>query len=171
MAVNAVSVGDRVWEEWRPGVKSRSWSGQIDGARAIRVGEQIFQPGSIGVPAHWHTYEEQILVLDGTIRIEVDGEERLLPAPACVIIPAKAVHSFSCAGDEPLHILGALGSPIHESFFVSFPQDEAIREYEANYPGGARRRVRVDPATQIVQHISEVRADDRAPFETHRSTT
>ena len=82
MSVVAVSVGERKWEEWRPGVKSRSWSGQIDGAQQIRVGEQIFEPGSIGVPAHWHTYEEQILVLDGMITIEVSGETQVLHAPA-----------------------------------------------------------------------------------------
>jgi quercetin dioxygenase-like cupin family protein len=171
MAMVAVSVGERRWEEWRPGVKSRSWSGQVDGAREIRVGEQIFQPGSIGVPAHWHTYEEQILVLEGTIRIEVSGEERILQAPACVIIPPGAVHSFACAGDEPLHILGALGSPIHESFFTSFPEGEAIREYEADYPGGARRRVRVDPATKTVQHIAEIRDPARAQPEKRQSTS
>jgi quercetin dioxygenase-like cupin family protein len=164
-----VLVGERRWEEWRPGVKSRSWSGQIDGAREIRVGEQIFQPGSIGVPSHWHTYEEQILVLEGTIGIEVDGEAQILQAPACVIIPPKAVHSFACVGDQPLHILGALGSPIHESFFTSFPEGEAIREYEADYPGGARRRVRVDPATKSVLHIAEVQDPDRARRETRQS--
>ena len=169
MAGISVLVGERPWEEWRPGVKSRSWSGQIDGAQEIRVGEQIFQPGSIGVPAHWHTYEEQILVLEGSIRIEVGGEERILHAPACVIIPPKAVHSFGCVGERPLHILGALGSPIHESFFTDFPEGEAIREYEAGYPGGARRRVRVDPTTKAVQHIAEVRDAGRVQPETRQS--
>ncbi|VIO72940.1 hypothetical protein CI1B_45890 [Bradyrhizobium ivorense] len=168
MSVVAVSVGDRKWEEWRPGVKSRSWSGQIDGAQQIRVGEQIFEPGSIGVPAHWHTYEEQILVLAGTITIEVSEETRVLQAPACVIIPPRAVHSFACHGDKPLHILGALDSPIHESFFTSFPEGEAIREYEADYPGGVRRRVRVDPVTKAVQHIAEVRNAAREQPETRR---
>lgn len=170
MTVIAVDVGARHWEEWRPGVQSRSWSGQIDGAQEIRIGEQIFQPGSIGVPAHWHTYEEHLLVLDGTMRVEVDGEVRMLQAPACVIIPAKAIHSFACAGDKPLRILGALGSPIHESFFVSFPEGEAIREYESDYPGGVRRRVKVDPVTQDVQHISEVRNPSRPQLETRRSS-
>lgn len=171
MTIIAVPVGARRWEEWRPGVKSRSWSGQIDGAQEIRVGEQIFEPGSIGVPAHWHTYEEHILVLEGTIRIEVDGDARIIEAPACVIIPPKAVHSFTCVGQKPLHILGALGSPIHESFFISFPEGEAIREYESDYPGGARRRVRVDPSTKTVQHVSEVPLDGRAQRETHQSTS
>jgi mannose-6-phosphate isomerase-like protein (cupin superfamily) len=153
MTFVVVPVRERKWEEWRPGVKSRSWSGEIDGAREIRVGEQIFEPGSVGVPAHWHTYEEHLLVLHGTMKVEVDNEVRILEAPSCVIVPARAVHSFSCVGDKPLHIMAALGAPIHESFFVSFPEGEAIREYEANYPKGARRRVKIDPVTKTVQNV------------------
>src|SRR4051812_44958125 len=98
MSVVAVSVGERKWEEWRPGVKSRSWSGQIDGAQQIRVGEEIFELGSIEVPAHWHPYEEQVLVLAGMIAIEVSGETRNLQEPACVIMPPRAVPSFGCHG-------------------------------------------------------------------------
>jgi mannose-6-phosphate isomerase-like protein (cupin superfamily) len=170
MSAVVISVGDRPWEEWRPGVKSRSWSGEIDGAREIRVGEQIFQPGSIGVPPHWHVYEEQILVLEGTIRIEVDGNIRVLQAPACVVIPPRAIHSFGCEGGQPLHILGALGSPIHESFFTSFPEGEAIREYEADYPGGRRRRVKVDAVSHQVQHIADLSGVSRAQPNRHQST-
>lgn len=153
MTFITVAVGDRPWEEWRPGVKSRSWSGEIDGATEIRVGEQIFESGK-GVPAHWHTYEEHLLILSGTMKVEVDGETRLVQGPACVIVPPRAVHAFSCHGEKPLHIMGALGAPIHESFFVSFPEGEAIREYEASYPNGARRRVRVDPVTKAVEQVS-----------------
>lgn len=157
MSFKAVEVGQRPWETWRPGVRSRSWSGEIDGAQRIRVGEQIFEPGSIGVPAHWHYYEEHILLLSGKMRIVVDGTTRELTAPACVIIPERAIHSFACIGDEPMHILGALGAPIHESFFVDMPENEAIREYEAGYPGGARRRVHVDPVTRNVEHRGEIK--------------
>ncbi|MCC6006915.1 MAG: cupin domain-containing protein [Rhodobacteraceae bacterium] len=163
MSVNAVEVGQRAWETWRPGVRSRSWSGEIDGARQIRVGEQIFEPGSIGVPPHWHYYEEHILLLSGKMRIDVAGTTRELEAPACVIIPAGAVHSFSCIGNTPMHILGALGAPIHESFFVDMDENEAVREYEADYPGGARRRVRVDPVTRQVEHLGEIQAPASSP--------
>ena len=163
MSVIAVELGERDWEAWRPGVMSRSWSGEVDGARRIRVGEQVFEPGSVGVPAHWHTYEEHILLLSGRMRIEVDGVTRELAAPACVIIPERAVHSFACAGGEPMHIFGALGAPIHESFFLDMGENEAIREYEANYPGGGRRRVRVDPITNEVEHLAEIRAPASVP--------
>ncbi len=163
MSFIAVEVGRRAWETWRPGVKSRSWSGEIDGARQIRVGEQMFEPGSIGVPSHWHDYEEHILLLSGKMRIEIDGTSRDLEAPACVIIPQRAVHSFACIGDTPMHIFGALGAPIHESFFVDMSENEAIREYEADYPGGARRRVRVDPVTGKVEHLGEIQAPAAVP--------
>lgn len=147
-----VDVGSRSWEEWRPGVRSRSWSGEIDGAREVRVGEQCFEPGR-GVPAHWHTYEEHLLVLEGTMRAEVGDDVLVLVAPACLIIPARVIHAFSNGGEGRLHIFGALSAPIHESFFTSFPEGEAIREYEASQPKGARRRVRVDHLAKTVEEV------------------
>lgn len=153
MTSYVVSVGERHWEEWRPGVRTRSWSGEIDGAREIRVGEQCFEPGR-GVPAHWHTYEEHLLVIDGTMQAEVDGKAITVQAPSCLIIPARVVHAFTNPGPGRLHIMAALGAPIHESFFLSFPEGEAIREYEARQPGGARRRVRVDHARRTVEDVS-----------------
>jgi len=154
MTFFVVSMEDRPWEEWRPGVMTRSWSGEVDGASQVRVGEQIFQPGS-GVPEHFHTYEEHLLVLEGALKVEVDGKTHVVQAPACVIFPPQTAHSFGCSGDKPVHLYGALGAPIHESFFTSFPEGEAIREYEANSSAGARRRVRVDPITKTVEDVAE----------------
>jgi quercetin dioxygenase-like cupin family protein len=147
-----ISMNERPWEEWRPGVMTRSWSGEVDGAKQIRVGEQIFKPGS-GVPEHFHVYEEHLLVLEGTLKVEVAGETHVVRAPSCVIFPSRIPHSFGCYGDEPVRLYGALGAPIHESFFTSFPENEAIREYEANDSAGARRRVRVDPLTRKAQDV------------------
>ena len=85
----------------------------------------------------------------------VNGEKKVVEAPACVIIPPHTNHSFGCAGETPVHLYGALGAPIHETFFTAFPEGEAIREYEAGHTGGARRRVKVDPATRTATDVSE----------------
>lgn len=154
MAHFIIRLDERPWEEWRPGVMTRSWSGEVDGASQVRVGEQIFKPGA-GVPEHFHTYEEHLLVLEGALKLEVDGQSKVVEAPACVILPPHTLHSFGCAGDRPVHIYGALGAPIHESFFSAFPEGQAIREYEANESAGARRRVHVDPVTGKVEEVVE----------------
>jgi quercetin dioxygenase-like cupin family protein len=154
MAHYIISLKDRPWEEWRPGVLSRSWSGEVDGASQVRVGEQIFKPGS-GVSEHFHTYEEHLVIVEGALQLEVDGEKKVVEAPACVIIPPHTNHSFGCAGETPVHLYGALGAPIHETFFTAFPEGEAIREYEAGHTGGARRRVKVDPATRTATDVNE----------------
>lgn len=38
------------WDEWRPGVRSRAWATATNGARQIRIAEQILEPA----PMHWH---------------------------------------------------------------------------------------------------------------------
>lgn len=154
MTFFVVPMKDRTWEEWRPGVLTRSWSGEIDGASQVRVGEQIFQPGS-GVSEHYHTYEEHLVVVEGALHLVVDGQTHVIESPACVIFPPQTRHSFGCAGDKPVRLFGALSAPIHETFFTSFPEGEAIREYEANDSAGARRRVRVDPITKAVEEVPE----------------
>ena len=145
MSFVCVPVNEHPWEEWRPGVKTRNWSAEIDGAQEVHVGEQIFEVGC-GVPSHWHTYEEHLIVLSGRMELVADGETRMVAAPACCIIHPRTVHAFSAVGDTPLHIMGAIGSPVHESRFLDTP-GEALREYEASYPAGARHRVSIDPVT------------------------
>lgn len=147
MSFAVVDVEQQPWDEWRPGVKTRNWSAEIDGAREAHVGEQFFEPG-MGVPPHWHVYEEHLVVLEGSMEFRADGESRICSAPACVVIHARTVHEFTAIGERPLHILGAIASPIHETYFASFGENEAVRQYEADYPDGARRKVRIDPETR-----------------------
>ncbi len=154
MTFHVIDMNDRPWEEWRPGVLSRSWSGEVDGAKQVRVGEQIFRPGS-GVSEHFHYYEEHLVILEGALRLDVDGDTHIVEAPACIILPPKTAHSFGCAGDTPVRLFGALSAPIHETFFTSFPEGEAIREYEAGESGGVRRRVRVDPVTGTAEEVPQ----------------
>ena len=146
MPFSLIAVDQQPWDEWRPGVKTRNWSAETDGAREVHIGEQLFEPG-MGVTPHWHVYEEHLAILSGRMAFVADGETHELGAPSCVVIRARTEHSFTSIGDEPLHIMAAISSPIHETFFAAFPENEAIRQYEADYPDGARRRVKVDPVT------------------------
>jgi quercetin dioxygenase-like cupin family protein len=153
MSFTLLNVETHPWDtEWRPGVQTRNWSAEIDGARELHIGEQIFEPGK-GVPPHWHTYEEHLMIVGGTMEFTADGETHVMHAPSCAVVHARTVHAFRAIGDEPLHIYGAISSAIHETYFASFGPGESVRQYEADYPDGARRRVRHDADTGAIETL------------------
>jgi quercetin dioxygenase-like cupin family protein len=154
MSFSVISVDTQPWDTtWRPGVRTRNWSAEIDGARELHVGEQFFEPGK-GVPPHWHTYEEHLVVIEGSMEFRADGESHVVSAPACVVVHARTSHEFKAVGATPLHIFGAISSPIHESFFESQSPGTATRQYEAAYQNGARRVVRVDSEIKPVVDVA-----------------
>lgn len=126
------------WEEWRPGVRSRAWATAASGAREVRIAEQILDPG-MRAPLHWHYFEENITIIAGKGRFTVDGETVELGPGHTVIVHSMAVHGFTSVGDEPLHIIAAMGWPINEMNYVEEP-DAVYRAGEA-VDGGRRRRL------------------------------
>ena len=51
------------------------------------------------VPAHWHTSGEQITVVSGTVKVEMqDGKSFELKEGGYAYIPSKHVHIFGCSG-------------------------------------------------------------------------
>jgi len=108
---------EQPWHTWRPGVRTRMWSGAAAGAIALHMGEQLFEPGT-GAPPHWHYYEEHVTLLEGRAEIFYDGEREILEAPATVVFMPQKVHGFRNVGETPLHICGATNWPVNESFFV-----------------------------------------------------
>lgn len=154
MSFEVLNVEEHPWDTtWRPGVQTRNWSAEIDGAHELHIGEQIFEPGK-GVPAHWHTYEEHLMIMSGRMELVADGVTKIIEAPGCAVIHKDTVHSFFAVGDTPLHIYGVISSAIHETYFESFGAGESVRQYEADFPDGARRRVRRDAVTGALETIS-----------------
>ncbi|MQB01304.1 MAG: cupin domain-containing protein [Actinobacteria bacterium] len=137
------NVAEHPWEEWRPGTQSRMWSSQITGAETLRTGEQFHEPGG-GAPRHWHPYEEHLLFLSGKVELFCDGEIEVHEGPCSVIFPPKAIHGFRNVGDEPLHLFAAVGSTIHESYYI---EEEGVvtKEYE-RATGGVRHQQAIDPS-------------------------
>ncbi|GAA3056237.1 hypothetical protein GCM10010464_21260 [Pseudonocardia yunnanensis] len=126
------------WDEWRPGVRSRAWATAANGARQIRVAEQILEPGN-KAPLHWHYFEENITIIGGRGRFTVDGETVELGPGNTVIVPSTAVHGFESIGDEPLHIIAAMGWPINEAYYVDDPY--AVHRAGETLNSGQRRRL------------------------------
>lgn len=113
---------DSPWQDWRPGVRTRLWSGAMFGATQLHVGEQLVQPGT-GAPYHWHPYEEHLTVYRGVADVMIGETTVRVEGPASVIIPPRSFHGFTNVGEEVLHIIGASPWPIHQT---SIPDDEAV---------------------------------------------
>jgi len=59
-------------------------------------------PAGCRVAAHYHTAEEQLIVISGNIATGMQGMRNVtLTAGGVAVMPGKAVHWFSCAGKEP----------------------------------------------------------------------
>ena len=130
---------DSPWQDWRPGVKTRVWSAAITGAKSAHMGEQIMEPGT-GAPYHWHYYEEHLTIYSGTAEVRVDDEVAIVEGPATVVFPAQARHGFTNVGDTPLHIIGAVPYPIHETMIADDPKGTFTVGWE---PGEDYRRRRL----------------------------
>lgn len=59
-------------------------------------------PAGCRVAAHYHTAEEQLIVIRGSVLTGMKGMQSItLTAGGVAVMPAKAVHWFSCSGKEP----------------------------------------------------------------------
>jgi quercetin dioxygenase-like cupin family protein len=58
-------------------------------------------PGCI-VPWHWHTAQEQLLVVAGDVRAEMaDHPPTLLQSGGFAMMPGRMAHQFTCQGPQP----------------------------------------------------------------------
>ena len=59
-------------------------------------------PAGCRVPAHYHSAEEQLIVIQGNVSTGMKGMRSVsLTAGGVAVMPAKAVHWFSCRGKNP----------------------------------------------------------------------
>ena len=103
-------------EEWRDGVTTRMRVSALTGAMHLCVFEQFCEPGA-GAPAHLHTVEEVLSVLDGKAEVWVDDERVRLSAGQSIVVPAGHRHGFRNIGETILHVQAILAAPIFEASF------------------------------------------------------
>jgi quercetin dioxygenase-like cupin family protein len=59
-------------------------------------------PAGCRVAAHYHTAEEQLIVIQGSVLTGMKGMHSVtLTAGGIAVMPAKAIHWFSCSGKDP----------------------------------------------------------------------
>jgi len=82
---------------------STSHGGVVEGERML-VG-YIRKPRGSGSRPHKHPNEQFNYVLQGTLRVEMDGQKFLAPAGTMVHVPANMVHSMIATQDEDVVFL------------------------------------------------------------------
>lgn len=81
------------------------------GAKAIHSGITIM-PAHTSVPAHTHNAEEQVTILQGTMKIILDGDQEVICSKYdSTFIGADVQHELINDFDEEVHALITYGSP------------------------------------------------------------
>ena len=128
---------------WRPGNRTIRHVSKALGSQHLTAGEQWFEPGT-GAPMHSHPegIEEVIVVLKGSARFTVDGEQLVVREGETIVLPPLSHHGFVAL--EDFHIGGGgLSSAVQTTIF----DDEPDRIYDMGDTEGVRldahRRLRV----------------------------
>ncbi len=108
-----ISTDSVPWEEWNEGTRFRSRFRHLTSAvlgRSYHVAVQLEEvpPGAQSAPAHFHTREEEhLLVLEGTCTLRLGGERHPLRAGDYVCFPAgqQAGHCVVNEGSETCRLL------------------------------------------------------------------
>ena len=79
------------------------------GARAIHTGISEL-PVGVSAPRHSHNAEEQVTVLEGKVKIKLDGSEQICHRFDSTFISANVEHELVNVGDETAYVLVVYGS-------------------------------------------------------------
>ena len=96
--------------EMRQGVQGKFLSHQDLGATGCSLLVNTVEPGAT-VPLHKHTVEETMLVLDGSVWVQLGTERTTVGANHTVIIPAHTPHAWGNDGDKTAKLLWAFAGP------------------------------------------------------------
>jgi quercetin dioxygenase-like cupin family protein len=94
----------------RPGIRGQFLASKDHGATGVCLLTNTVDPGA-AAPLHRHTVEETMLVLEGTVWVQV-GQERYTVGPNhTVIIPPDTPHAWGNAGQSTAKLLWAFAGP------------------------------------------------------------
>lgn len=91
-----------------PGIVHRTVAGLDQDVRTLEVWVQTIAPGA-ATPVHRHACEEVIVVLQGSGRLILEGEEREFSASSTIIVPHDAIHQIINTGRDEMQVVAALG--------------------------------------------------------------
>ena len=108
--------------QMRSGITGRFLADRQLGAANLGVLMQFAEPGA-SVPLHEHAVEEVLVVLDGALSVDVQGDRRTINSGESVIIPPLVRHSWSNTADRIARVLFAFASaePFKVSRYIDGP--------------------------------------------------
>ncbi len=86
------------------GVTMRLMVGRADGAPNFSMRHFTVEPGG-HTPHHSHDYEHEVFIVEGTAKVEHDGEFRDISAGDVVFVQPNKIHQFVNTGSSPLKFL------------------------------------------------------------------
>jgi len=105
-----------------PGLEHQTLAARELGVNGMEVWMQTIAPGA-ATPAHRHACEEVIVILRGSGRVTMEGEETRFSANSTIIVPPDATYQLVNSGAEEMFLIGALGAtPVR----VTTAEGEAI---------------------------------------------
>jgi putative monooxygenase len=95
------------------------------GARAMHTGISKM-PVGVTAPRHSHNAEEQVTVLEGTVKITLDDREQICSRFDSTFISAGVEHEIVNVGKETAYVLVVYGSPDVDRTFAATGETVAI---------------------------------------------
>ena len=99
-------------------------------ARSTVVYFELAPGGAVGT--HADSVEEIVLVLEGAVRVVLDGEEGTLSAGQMALVPARVPHAVHNDGDSPARCVGFFAGGRVVSTFEHALVPSGMREFDTD---------------------------------------
>ena len=99
--------------DWRPGVKAKELAGRALGAGDATLFYNELEAG-IAIPAHVHTTDEVIVLLEGAIEAREGDETHRAQGAHTWLIPAGTPHSFTVNERASIYVFFSMVDPFAE---------------------------------------------------------
>lgn len=85
---------------------------------AYSLFEYVVPPGLGGPPTHVHTREDELFICTtGKVRVELDGQEHIVPAGSSLLLPRNVPHVFHNPFDEECRIIAVVSPGGLENYY------------------------------------------------------
>lgn len=102
-------VGNASIQKFRlPGLVHQTLAGPEHGMKTMEVWMQTIAPGA-ATPIHRHACEEVIVILWGSGRVTIEGQDTEFGPNTTLIVPPDVVHQLANTGSEEMFLIAALG--------------------------------------------------------------
>ena len=88
-----------------PRISTRVLAGSDTGAKQTTIWEQWIEPSGF-IPMHYHDTEEVLVILDGSVVLELSDTKIEVTAPASILVGEKELHGLHPLAESRVHLLG-----------------------------------------------------------------